>query len=105
SVEDELKLEQRIQEVEKELQALEVQFGDLLGKEPYYHVYLTLFEYQPGGTLDRSYTVAQRLGVALFWAVAWRCAAAAAVGVLAATYLSVRALAARRPVSGGAPAA
>ena len=105
SVEEELKLEQRIQEVEKELQALEVQFGDLLGKEPYYHVYLTLSEYQPGGALDRTYTVAQRLGGALLWAVAWWCAAAAALGVLAATYLSVRALAARRPVSGGAPAA
>ncbi len=92
SIDDTLKLEQKIQDVEKELQSLSVQLGDLLGKESFYHIQLTLYEYRPGSSYDRTYTLPQRLGYAFLWAVAWWFAAAFAVGVLAATFMSIRTL-------------
>jgi Domain of unknown function (DUF4349) len=92
SVDEELKLEQRIQEIEKELQGLAVQLGELLGKESFYHVRMTLSEFQPGSRADFARILPHRLADASLWALAWWGAAALAVGVLAATYLSVRTL-------------
>jgi hypothetical protein len=92
SVDDELRLEQRAQEIEKELQTVGVQLGDLLGKESYYHVYVTLSEYQPGDRLDRTYSLPRRLGHALLWAAEWWLALALAAGVAAAAAISVRVL-------------
>jgi hypothetical protein len=65
----------------------------LLGKESYYHVQVALVEYDSGTGLHRTYSVVERLGSALLWALAWWSAAALAVGVLAVAYLSVRTLA------------
>jgi hypothetical protein len=92
SVEDELKLEQKIQDIEKELHGLSVQFGELLGEESYYNVYATLFEYQPGGRLDRTSSLPRRLWHSFLWALQWWLTAAACLGVLAATWVSVRVL-------------
>src|SRR5262249_37355639 len=92
SLEDTLKLEQKIQDLEKELQTLGNQLGDLLGKESYYHVYLSLSEYQPGSRLDHTYSVPARIAHAFVWAAVWWLASAAALGLLALTYLSVRTL-------------
>lgn len=86
--EDTLKLEQHIQGLEKELQGMNVQFGDLLGKESYYHIHLTLVEYQPGGSRDQTYTVPQRLGNAFIWAVAWWFAVALAAIIAGASIVS-----------------
>jgi hypothetical protein len=88
-LEDALKLEGKIQEIEKELQALNVQFGDLLGKESYYHVHVTLAEHQPGGRGDRTYTLPQRIGHAFVWAMVWWCGVALAVVVFVMAGLSV----------------
>ncbi|MCI0465172.1 MAG: DUF4349 domain-containing protein [Gemmataceae bacterium] len=95
SIDEQLKVEQKIQEVEKELQALGVQLGDLLGKESFYHVHLTLFEYQPGSRLDRTYTVPRRLGDAFLWALGWWVVVAGTGAALVAAYLSIRVLRAR----------
>jgi hypothetical protein len=103
SIDDALKLEQRVQDIEKELQALGVQFGDLLGKESFYHVYVTLYEYQPGSRLDRTFTLPRRLTHAFLWALAWWVAVAVAVGVLAATYTSIRTLRPKPAVAGTGP--
>jgi hypothetical protein len=92
SVEDELRLEQRIQEIEKELQALSVQMGDFLGKESYYQVTVALTEYQPGSRFDPSYAMSQRVAHALVWAIGWWLAIALAALVLAGTLVSVRTL-------------
>jgi hypothetical protein len=92
SVEDELKVEQKIQDIEKELQTLSVQFGELLGEESFYNVYFTLFEYQPGGKLDRTSTLPRRLLHAFLWALQWWCAGVAGVVVLAGTWVSLRVL-------------
>jgi hypothetical protein len=89
SIEDQLKLEQKIQDIEKELQALGVQMGDFLGKESYYQITLSLTEYLPGGRLDPTYAAPQRLAHALVWALGWWAALAVAATVLAATYLSM----------------
>jgi hypothetical protein len=91
SVEDTLKVEKQIQDIERELQALSVQFGELLGKESFYHVHLTLFEDQ-GGRSDRAYALARRVGHAFLWAAAWWVAVAVAAGVLVGTGLSVQVL-------------
>jgi hypothetical protein len=95
SVEEALKVEQKIQEIEKEIQTLSVQLGDLLGKEPSYNLFVTLQEQQPGGRLDRSFTIARRLGGGFVWALGWWSLAALGVGLAMATNLSVRTL---RPV-------
>jgi hypothetical protein len=87
SVEDELRLEQRIREVEKELQLLGVQLGDLLGKESFYHVHLTLAE-QSGGW-PGSTGLPRRLLRAALWALPWWVATLAALAVLPATWFSV----------------
>jgi hypothetical protein len=92
TVDEALKLEQRLQEIEKELQGLNVQLGDLVGGESYYVVYLSLSEYQPGSRLDRTYTVPQRVLHAGLWALVWWLAAAAGATVVAGTVLSVRTL-------------
>jgi hypothetical protein len=92
SVDDALKIEQKVQEAERDLQALSVQLGEFLGKESFYHVQVTLHEFQPGSRFDRTYTVPQRLLNGMFWAAPWWLATAAACGVLAGVALSVRAL-------------
>ena len=99
SIDEEFKLEQRIQDIEKELQGVAVQLGGLLGKEPFYRVHLTLSEFQPGKRADASRIVPQRLASASLWALAWWGAAALAVGVLAAMYLSVQTLWSRSSTS------
>jgi hypothetical protein len=89
SIEDELKLEQKIQDIEKELQSLSVQMGDFLGKESLYHIAVALTEYQPGGRFDRTYAVPQRVAHAFVWALGWWLAIVVAVAVLAGSCLSV----------------
>lgn len=109
SIDDTLKIEQKIQDVEKELLALSGQLGDLLGKESLYHVQVTLFEYQPGSRLDRAYTLPQRLFHAFLWALTWWLTVAVVIAALAATTVSIQTLWPRPGVpgmagSGGAPA-
>jgi hypothetical protein len=109
SIDDTLKIEQKIQDVEKELHVLSGQLGDLLGKESFYHIQVTLFEYQPGSRLDRSYTLPMRLFHAFLWALTWWLTVAVAFAAVATTTVSVRTLWPRPAVagmagSGGAPA-
>ncbi len=92
SLEDALKLEQKIQDIEKELQGLSVQFGELLGKESYYHVHVTLIEHQPGDRHDHTFTIGQRVGSGFVWAITWWFGAALAMALAVATYVSVRVL-------------
>jgi hypothetical protein len=89
SIEDELKLEQKIQDVEKELRTLSLQMGDFLGKESRYHVSLVLTEYLPGSRFDRTYAVPQRVAHAFVWALGWWLALALVVAVLVGMCLSV----------------
>jgi hypothetical protein len=92
SVDDSLKIEQKIQDIEKELQAVGVQLGDLLGKESFYHIQISLREYQRGSRYDREYTTPKRVAHAFVWAVAWWCATAVVVAVAVGTVVSVRIL-------------
>jgi hypothetical protein len=55
TIDDTLRLEQRLQDIDKELQTVGVQLGDLLSKESLYHVYVALAEYYPGSKLDPTY--------------------------------------------------
>jgi hypothetical protein len=96
SIEDELKLEQKIQDIEKELRTLSVQMGDFLGKESYYHVSLTLTEFLPGSRFDRTYAVPQRVAHAFVWAIGWWTALVLTAAVFAGSVLSVRTLWPRR---------
>ena len=104
TIDDQLKLEQRIQDIEKELQNIGVQLGDFVGKDSYYHVHVTLTE--ADGRFDHAYAMPLRVGHAFLWALAWWCGTALTLFVLAGTVVSVRALWSR-PVptrSGKAPA-
>src|SRR5262249_48786261 len=89
TLDEALRLEQRTQEVEKELQSLSAQFGDLLGDESFYHVHVSLVEYQPGGRFDTTYTIPQRIFHAFLWAVVWWLAVALGAALLAGTGVSV----------------
>jgi hypothetical protein len=92
SVDETLKLEQRILEAEKEIQFLGVQLGDLLDKEPSYNLFVTLQEYQPGSRHDPSFTFPRRLGHAALWALGWWVVAVLGLAAVVGTYLSVRSL-------------
>lgn len=85
SIDDALRLDQKIKDIENELRPLSDQLGDFLGKESLYHVNVTLAEYQPGDRGDRSYSIPQRIAHAFLWAAVWWLAvalvAALAVGV------------------------
>ncbi|MCI0640914.1 MAG: DUF4349 domain-containing protein [Gemmataceae bacterium] len=89
SIDDTLKLEQKIQDIQKELQTLAVQLGEMVGKESYYLVFVTLFEYQPGSRLDPTFTLPQRLFHGTLWAAGWWLALAASIGALALACISV----------------
>lgn len=103
SVEDRLRILQKLQEIDKELQGVEGQAGDLLGKESYYQVYLTLSEEQPRELITVLNSVPRRALNALAWALPWWVAAMATMALGPATYVSLRTLAARRvqQASGG----
>jgi len=103
SVEEALKLEQKIQEIDKEAQAVGVQLGDLLGKEPSYNLFLQLDETQKGGRRDRSFTLSRRLGSALLWAGGWWLVAAAGLGLVGATVVSTRTLLSKAPPAAKGP--
>jgi hypothetical protein len=105
SIDDQLKLEQRIQDIEKEMQALSVQFGEFLGKESFYNIHVSLFEYQPGSRLDPTYTVPQRVAHGFVWALGWWLASAAAVVLVVGASLSVWVLWPRRQAGGASPTA
>jgi hypothetical protein len=92
SIDDTLKIEQKIQDIEKELDAIGAQLGDLLGKESYYHIRLSLREYQSGSRHDRSYTLPKRVAHAFVWAAAWWFAAAVGLAAVVGAIVSVRAL-------------
>ena len=92
SVEEALKMEQRIVEIEKEIQAVGVHLGDLLAKEPSYNLFLTLQEGQPGSRHDREFTFARRLGSGFVWAIGWWLLAALGVALVAGMVISVNTL-------------
>ena len=71
---------------------VDLEVGDLLGKESYYHVQVRLTEHAPGSRIARAYTVSLRVLHGFVWAAGWWVAAAAASGVLAGTYLSIQTL-------------
>ena len=95
SIDDSLKVEQKIQDIEKELQAVGVQLGELLGKESFYHIQISLREFQPGSRHDRTYTMPKRVAHAFVWAAAWWFAAAILAGAVAGAVVSVRVLVSR----------
>jgi hypothetical protein len=98
SVEEALKVEQKVREVEKEVQAVGAQLGDLLNKESSYNLFVTLQEFRPGSWSDRSFTFSRRLGSGFLWALGWWSLAALGVGLLVATWVSVQTL--RAPLPG-----
>lgn len=100
SIDDALKLEQRLQEVEKELQTLAMQLGDFLGKEPYYNIKMTFSEFQVGSHQDPSFTLWQRVGSALAWAIGWWFAIALLGALVLGTVWSIHTLWPGRGISG-----
>ena len=92
SVEDALKLEQKLQEIDKELASIGVQMGDLLDKEPFYNLFVTLREHRASGLQDGRISWAFRLGWGFVWALGWWTAAVLGFGLLVGTYVSVRTL-------------
>jgi hypothetical protein len=92
SVEEALKLEQKVLEVEKEVQAVGVQLGDLLNKEPSYNLFVTLQEFQAGSWNDRSFTFTRRLESGFLWALGWWFASALGIGTILGTWVSMRTL-------------
>jgi hypothetical protein len=96
SIDDALKLEQKIQDIERELQSIGAQMGDLLGRESYYQVDMALAEFQPSSKLDPTFTWPKRIMHGFSWALAWWFAALAGVGLIAGTVVSVRVLGIRR---------
>jgi hypothetical protein len=95
SVEEHLQVEQRIQEIEKDLDARTARFGDWLGKESYYQINLTLEESSPGSLLDPTRSLPTRMVRAVLWALPWWCAILVCIGVIPLWYLSLKTLGSR----------
>lgn len=91
SIDDTLRLEQRLQDIDKELQTVGVQLGDLLSKESLYHVYMALAEYYPGSRLDPSYIWPQ-LRYGLIWGLGRWFVLALGIGGVFGIWFSVRTL-------------
>ena len=91
SIDDTLRLEQRLQEIDKELQTVGVQLGDLLSKESLYHVYAELSEYYPGSRLDPAYVWPQ-LRYGLIWGLGRWSVLALGIGGAFGTWFSFRTL-------------
>jgi hypothetical protein len=99
SLDDTLKLEQRILDIEKDLQNVNVQFGDFLGKDSFYHIYVGVGEYQPGSQLDPAFRLPRRIAHAGAWALSWWAAMALAAGLAGGAYISVCTLWPKRSVN------
>ncbi len=89
ALDDALRLDQKLKDIENELRPLSDQLGDFLGKESFYHVQFSLAEHQPGDKLDRAYTLPQRIFHAFLWAVVWWTVVALAVFIVTGTAFSV----------------
>lgn len=87
SIDDTLRLEQRLQDIDKELQTVGVQLGDLLSKESLYHVYVELSEYYPGSRLDPAY-IWPRLRYGLIWGLGRWSVLALGIGGVFGTWFS-----------------
>jgi hypothetical protein len=92
SVEESLKLELKIVDIEKELQSLGVQLGDFLAREPAYNLFLTLREQRSVST----FTIEKRLWSGLWWAAGWWSLGVLGLGAVLGTTWSIRTL--RSPV-------
>jgi hypothetical protein len=92
TIDDSLKVEQKIHDLERELRSVSVQLGDLVGKESFYHVYLTLVEHLPGAGPGRASFLVRRTARAFLWATAWWCVAAVVLGASGGAYVSARTL-------------
>ena len=103
SVEEALKVEQKLLEVEKEIHALGVQLGDLLGMEPSYNLFVSLREQRSGSEAGLGWGIARRLGSSLLWALGWWLLAAVATGLLVGTYVSLKTLRGTPRSAGSAP--
>ncbi|HEV7221847.1 MAG TPA: DUF4349 domain-containing protein [Pirellulales bacterium] len=91
SIDDTLRLEQRLQDIDKELETVGVQLGDLLSKESLYHVYVALAEYYPGSRLDPAYIWPQ-LRYGLIWGLGRWSALALGIGGVFGIWFSFRTL-------------
>lgn len=91
SIDDTLRLEQRLQDIDKELETVGIQLGDLLSKESLYHVYVALSEYYPGSRLDPAYIWPQ-LRYGLIWGGERWSALALVMGGVFGTWFSFRTL-------------
>ncbi len=89
TIDDALRLDQKIKEIENDLRPLGDQLGDFLGKESFYRVQLTLAEHQPGDRGDKSYTTPQRIFHAFWWAAVWWLVVALALGLTGGVGVSV----------------
>lgn len=97
SIDDALRLDQRIKEIENELRPLSDQLGDFLGKESFYRVQLTLVEHQPGDRGDKTFSTPKRIFHAFWWAAVWWLAVALAAGLMAGVGVSVWVLREKAP--------
>lgn len=91
SMDDTLRLEQRLQDIDKEVQTVGLQIGDLLSKESLYHVYVALAEYDPGSRLDPTYIWPQ-LRYGFIWGLGRWFVLALGIGGVFGTWFSVRTL-------------
>ena len=91
SIDDTLRLEQRLQDIDKELQTVGVQIGDLLSKESLYHVHVALAEYYPGSRLGPTYIWPQ-LRYGFLWGLGRWFVLALGIGGVFGTWFSVRTL-------------
>jgi hypothetical protein len=91
-IDDSLKLEQKVQEIEKELHLLGVQLGDFLGKESYYQIQITLHEIAAGSGPEAQIELGGRLWLGFLWALPRWVLAAVGAGLIVAAWFSVNEL-------------
>lgn len=89
TIDDALKLEQKIKDIERDLQDVGVQLGDFLGKESYYQIDIAMREFQSGDKLDPTFNWSKRIFHGLGWEIAWWFAGMAVIAMIAGSLASV----------------
>jgi len=91
-VEEFIKLEDKIQKIEKDIQALGVQFGDFVREESYSNVSFSLIEHSKSIVNEEKYPIMARVFDAFAWTVKWYFIFVVAMTTLCMTSYSVNLL-------------
>jgi hypothetical protein len=88
-VEEFISLEEKIQEIEKEIQSYGVQLGEFVEKESFCNIAILLMEYQRSIIDEEKYPLESRLVNSFIWAIKWYFLFLVILGIIYLIYYSI----------------